>query len=127
MTPFIELETDAGIKQCDLADLDGIFKVPKLLWGGTQWAKACIALRDSILKAIRGHLNTDIYLHHLRQLFEAAFEASKGSKLKLKRFRTVHSLLTDELLPSTVKQTLSRRTADIEDMVDALFGSHFGL
>ena len=127
MTPVITLQTDAGIKQCKLADLDGVFKAQNFLWGGTQWAEACVALRNSILEAIRGHLNTDVYLHQLRQHFKAPFQASNGSQLKLKRFQTVHSLLDNELLPSTVKQTLSRRMTNMEDMVDALFGRHFNL
>ena len=127
MTPVITLQTDAGIKQCKLADLDGVFQAQNLLTGGTQWAEACVALRNSILEAIRGHLNTDVYLHQLRQHFKAPFQASNGSQLKLKRFQTVHSLLDNELLPSTVKQTLSRRMTNMEDMVDALFGRHFNL
>ena len=127
MTPLIKLETDAGIKQIMLGDLDVFFKHQGLPWGGTHWAKACIALRDSILTAMRGHLNTDVYLHELRQFFNAPFEASVDSQLKLKRFPAVHSLLVNELLPSIVKQTLSKRLTKLEDMVDALFGSHFNL
>ena len=119
MTPAIQLETDAGIKQCKLADLDRVFKAQNLMRKGTKWAAACI------LEAIRGHVNTDIYLHQLRQLFKAPFEASEGSQLKLERFQTVHSLLNDQLLPRTVKQTLSKRMTDMEDMVDGQFGSRF--
>ena len=114
MTPTIQLDTVAGIRQFSWPDLDKLWKTQDLQWGTTSWAKACNALHNAILEATRSSLHSDtVYLQRFRHSFKSCFEVDGQSQLKLERFQTVHSLLDNELLPSMVRQTLSKRVAKI--------------
>lgn len=124
--PAIKLETTAGTKAFGWSDLDAVLQAQDLHWGTASWAKACNALREAILEALRSHLASDFYLQHLKRSFNSPFEAHGQSQLKLERFETLHTLLDNELLPSMVNQTLPSWRAKLQDMVSDFFNSHSG-
>lgn len=131
ITPVIKLETNAGAKECSWPELDMVLQAQDLQWGSTSWGKACNSLRDAILGALRAHMQTDNYLRRLQETFKDAVYFGPCchiniTQLKLERFSAVYALIDQELLPGIVRQTLPKRMATLNHMVEDLFSRHSG-
>ena len=86
------------------------------LWGSVAWAESVTKIEDKVTKAIRAALAGDKYDRIVLDAFNAVFERSTLTPLKLKRFASLRALLLSELLPAQVAR--AKKAAD--PVIDAM-------
>ena len=80
------------------------------LWGTLVWAESMTKVEDKVTKAIRAALESNKYDTPVLDAFNAVFEQSTLTPLKLKRFGSLRALLLLELLPARVAE--AKRAAE---------------
>ena len=86
-------------------------------WGSLAWAEAMMKVEQKVTKAVMAGLAGDKYDRPVLEAFNAVFEKSTLTPLKLKRFGSLKALLLSELLPVRVAEAKKAAEPAILDML----------
>ena len=85
-------------------------------WGTVAWAESMTKVEDKVTKAIKAALASDKYDRPVLDAFNAVFEQSTLTPLKLKRFGSLKALLLSEVLPARMAEAKKAAAPIINDM-----------
>lgn len=86
-------------------------------WGTLAWAEAMTKVEQKVTKAVLAALAGDKYDRPVLDAFNAVFEKSTLTPLKLKRFGSLKALLLSELLPARVAEAKKEAKPAVLDML----------
>lgn len=86
-------------------------------WGTLSWAESVTKVEEKVTKAISAALAGDKYDRPVLDAFNAVFEKSTLTPLKLKRFGSLKTLLLLDLLPKRVAKAKEAAAPAIYDML----------
>lgn len=101
----ISIPTDQGAKVCSLPYLDTVAAANQHAWGSYSWAATSNAMRRAVLDAIDVALISTAYLQQISSGFAEA--ALTRHVIKPKRFKTLNTLLHDQVLAKTLEQAFA--------------------
>ena len=85
-------------------------------WGTVAWAESMTKIEDKVTKAIKAALASEKYDRPVLDAFNAVFEQSTLTPLKLKRFGSLKALLLSEILPARMAEAKKAAALVIHDM-----------
>lgn len=86
-------------------------------WGSLAWAESVTKVEEKVTKAIKAALAGDKYDRPVLDAFNAVFEQSTLTPLKLKRFGSLKALLLTDLLPKRMAEAKKAAAPVIYDML----------
>ena len=86
-------------------------------WGSLAWAESVTKVEEKVTKAIKAALAGDKYDRPVLDAFNAVFEQSTLTPLKLKRFGSLKTLLLTEILPRRMAEAKKAAAPVIYDML----------
>ena len=86
-------------------------------WGSLAWAESVTKVEEKVTKAVKAALAGDKYDRPVLDAFNAVFEKSNLTPLKLKRFGSLKALLLSDLLPKRIAEAKKAAAPVIYDML----------
>ena len=86
-------------------------------WGTLTWAESVTKVEEKVTKAIKAAIAGDKYDTPVLDAFNAVFEKSTLTPLKLKRFGSLKALLLSDLLPKRLAEAKKAASPVIYDML----------
>ena len=86
-------------------------------WGSLAWAESVTKVEEKVTKAVKAALAGDKYDRPVLDAFNAVFEKSTLTPLKLKRFGSLKALLLSDLLPKRIAEAKKAAAPVIYDML----------
>ena len=115
----ISITTDQGAKVCNLSHLDAVAAANQHAWGSCSWAATSNAMRRAVLHAIDVALSSTAYLERTSCRFTEA--AVIPHDIKPQRFKTLNTLLHDQVLAKMVAQAFANCKPVLVQMVHDTF------
>lgn len=117
----VYISTDQGAKVCSLPHLDTVAAANQHAWGSYSWAATSNAMRRAVLHAIDVALSSTAYLERISSGFAEAAQTSHD--IKPQRFKTLNTLLHDQVLAKLLEQAFANCKPVLVQMVHDTFNS----
>ncbi len=115
----ISITTNQGAKVCNLSHLDTVAAANQHAWGSYSWAATSNAMRRAVLHAIDATLSSTAYLERISSGFAEAAEFPHD--IKPQRFKTLNTLLHDQVLAKMLEQAFANCKPVLVQMVHDTF------
>lgn len=115
----ISITTNQGAKVCNLTHLDIVAAANQHAWGSYSWAATSNAMRRAVLHAIDAALSSTAYLERISFGFAEAAEVPHD--IKPQRFKTLNTLLHDQVLAKMLEQAFANCKPVLVQMVHDTF------
>ncbi len=115
----ISITTDQGAKFCNLSHLDTVAAANQHAWGSYSWAATSNAMRIAVLHAIDVALSSTAYLERISCGFMEA--ALTPHDIKPQRFKTLKTLVHDQVLAKMLEQAFANCKPVLVQMVHDTF------
>lgn len=115
----ISITTDQGANFCNLSHLDTVAAANQHAWGSYSWAATSNAMRIAVLHAIDVALSSTAYLERISCGFMEA--ALTPHDIKPQRFKTLKTLVHDQVLAKMLEQAFANCKPVLVQMVHDTF------